>query len=200
MIGDLAAQLVHDNELLYVDSGTTCYEMRHLLKHKRGLTIILNSVRLAAELGVNADLNLIMIGGRYRPERMESVGPLAIEAIEQLRGYLAFIGADGLSKDFGLTASDIETANLYKHVMRNARETVLLADYSKMMSPSLFKIADIADISRVVTDKRPPEEWVEYFETSGIEMIYPNSEQEEPKDRVAVQSIHPIDGDAVKNK
>lgn len=173
VVGRLAAGLVHDGEMLFVDSGTTCFEMRHHLVRKRGLSIIINSTRLALELGAGQDISIIQLGGHYRPERMDSYGPLATEAIDQLRGYVAFIGADGLGMDFGLTASDIHTAYLYQHVLKNARESILLVDHTKFNAPSLFRICGWDAISRVVTDRPPDTEWAEFLNARGIEIIRP---------------------------
>ena len=173
VIGALAAGLVSDNEQIFIDSGTTCFEMCHHLKRRRGLQVIVNSARLAFELGNSAELTVILTGGHYRPERMDSVGPLATSTIEQLRGYVAFVGADGLSRDFGVSASDIESAHLYRQVIRNARETILLVDHTKLITPSLFKICEIDEISRIVTDQEPGAEWDEFLATRGIEVLFP---------------------------
>jgi DeoR/GlpR family transcriptional regulator of sugar metabolism len=181
IIGRLAAGLFSDNEQLFLDSGTTCFELAYYLKRKRGLSIIVNSGRLTAELGSTPELNVIMIGGHYRPERMDTIGPLATATIDQLRGYMAFIGADGLSMDFGVTASDIESAHLYRTVARNARETILLVDHTKFLTPSLFKIVDWDAISRVVTDQPPQPEWVEGLGAKGIEIIFPQAAVHPPE-------------------
>jgi len=184
LIGRLAADLVSDHEHIFLDSGTTCFEMCRSLKRRRGLQVVVNSARLAMELGSYPDISVITIGGHYRPDRMDSVGPLATATIEQLRGYLAFMGADGLSMDFGVTASDIDSAHLYRQAIRNARETILLVDHSKFLSPSLFKICEIEDISRIVTDQRPLPEWLEFLNSKGIEIVYP----ENPADDSAVSA------------
>jgi DeoR/GlpR family transcriptional regulator of sugar metabolism len=177
-IGRLAAELVSDNEMLFVDGGTTCFEMRHYLLRKHGLSVIVNSTRLAIELGQKSDFSVILLGGHYRPDRMESIGPLTANAIDQLRGYIAFIGADGLDMEFGLSASDIQTAYLYQHVMKNARETILLVDHSKFHSPSLFRICDLDNVSRVVTDSAPSPEWIDCLASRGIDLIYPQPSKE----------------------
>ncbi len=179
LIGRLAAGFVSDNEHLFLDSGTTCFEVCSNLKRRRGLQVVVNSARLALELGACSEISVIMIGGQYRPERMDSVGPLATATIEQLRGYMAFVGADGLSRDFGVTASDIDSAHLYRQAIRNARETILLVDHSKFLSPSLFKICEIEDISRIVTDQCPLPEWVEFLNAKGVELVYPESPAED---------------------
>jgi DeoR/GlpR family transcriptional regulator of sugar metabolism len=184
IIGRLAAELVGDNEQICLDSGTTCFEMCGYLKRRRGLLVIVNSARLAAELGSSQDVKILTIGGHYRPDRMDSVGPLAHATVEQLRGYLAFIGADGLSVDFGVSASDIESALLYRQVIRNARETVLLVDHTKFLTPSLFKICEISDVSRIVTDQKPLPEWLDHLHGLGIGIHYPgDAAPAEPADQ-----------------
>jgi DeoR/GlpR family transcriptional regulator of sugar metabolism len=175
VVGQLAADLVADGETLFLDSGTTVFEMVPGLKRKRGQCVIVNSLRLATELGAPREGNVVVIGGQYRPERMDCVGPLALDTLEQLRGFRAFIGADGLSMDFGVTAVDMDSAHLYRMALRHAREAILLVDHSKFQAPSLFKICDFDVISRVVTDRRPPEAWMEFLEARGIEVITPPS-------------------------
>ncbi|MCD6406208.1 MAG: DeoR/GlpR transcriptional regulator [Planctomycetes bacterium] len=174
-IGRLAAGLVRDGEQIFVDSGTTSFEMAPYLKMLRGISVIVNSARLAMELDT-AGLNVIILGGQYRPERMDTIGPLATSTLEQLRGYTAFIGADGLSRDFGLTASDIESAHLYRLAIRNARETVLLVDSSKFLKPSLFKIVDFDAVSRVVTEKSPAAEWADFLAARSVELVLPDED------------------------
>jgi len=177
-IGRLASELVQDGDMIFIDCGTTCFEMRHYLKAKRSLTVILNSTRLATELGENGDFSIILLGGNYRHDRMDAIGPLAVNAIDQLRGYIAFIGVDGLDMEFGLSASDIQTAHLYQHVMKNARESILLADRSKFLAPSLYRIGDIESVSRIVTDGPPSAEWAEHLTARGIDLIYPDNKEE----------------------
>ncbi len=173
VIGRLAAELVRENEQIFVDSGTTCFQMARHLKRKRGLTVIANSARLAMELD-SPRLSVILLGGQYRPDRMDVIGPLTTRALMNLRGYKAFIGSDGLSMDFGLTASDIESANMYALAVSNASEAVLLVDHSKFDSPSLHKIVELTEISRVVTDARPSDEWMEFLAGRNVEVIWPD--------------------------
>jgi hypothetical protein len=64
-IAQLAAQLVCDGEQLFLDSGTTCFAMTAFLRAKRGLSVIVNSIRTAQELAPG--INVLMLGGQYRP-------------------------------------------------------------------------------------------------------------------------------------
>lgn len=182
-IGQLAADLVADEEQIFMDSGTTCFEMTPYLKRKRGLAIIVNSARLALELDAPGT-SVFLLGGQYRPDRMDTTGPLALSTLDQLRGYICFIGADGLSMDFGLAAADIDSASLYRRAVQNARETILLVDHSKFVAPSLFKITDWDAISRVVTDLEPDARWNEFLSSRGIGVIHPELEDKAKKSEV----------------
>ena len=172
-IAKLACELISDGEQLFLDSGTTCFEMTSFLRSKRSLSVIINSIRTAQEL-CTPTLNVLMLGGQYRPDRLDAVGPMTAEALERLRGYRAFLGTDGLSKDFGITAADIDSAHIYALAARNARECVLLADSSKFDQPSLYKITDFNCISTVITEKQPSPEWEDFFGTQNIKVLYPN--------------------------
>ncbi len=170
--GRLAAELVRDGDHVFLDSGTTCSEMVPYVNKKHGVTVLANSARLALELNAPG-LSIFLIGGEYRPDRMDTVGPMATSTLNQVRGYVAYISADGLSMDFGPSASDVESAHLHRLVIENAREAVLLVDSSKFGGASLFQIVDWSRISKVVTDGEPDEPWKRFFEEHNIELITP---------------------------
>jgi DeoR/GlpR family transcriptional regulator of sugar metabolism len=174
IVARLAANLVQDNDQIFLDAGTTCFEMIPFLKRKRGLSIVLNSARLALEIDMPG-VEVILIGGQYRADRIDTIGPLAAAMMDQLRGYLAFISADGLSMDFGPAAADIDSAHLNRLAALNARDTILVADHTKFEIPSLFKIVDWDKISRVVTDVAPSPEWSEFLRSKEILVICPEA-------------------------
>jgi DeoR/GlpR family transcriptional regulator of sugar metabolism len=172
VIGRLAADLVGEDEQIFLDSGTTCFEMLPFLKARRRLSIICASARLALEMDPPG-ISVILLGGQYRPDRMDTVGSLATATLDQLRGYLCFIGADGLDQDFGPAAADLESADLNRRAVRNARQTVLIVDHTKFAAASLCKIVDWELVSRIVTDRAPSPEWMEFLSARGIQVDYP---------------------------
>ncbi len=180
-IGRLAADLIEDGEQIFLDSGTTCFQMVPQVRRKKSLCVIVNSIRIAEELDAPG-LDVILLGGQYRPDRMDAVGPLAETSLDHLRGYRAFIGTDGLEMNFGLTANDIESANLYGLAVRNSREAILLADHSKFAAPSLYKIVDWDSVSTLVTDGPPSAQWAEFLESKDISLIYPPSQKDKQQD------------------
>ena len=187
VVGELAVGLIQDGDQIFLDSGSTTFQIAGLLKGRRSLSVIANSIRLAEELAAIPDVNVIMLGGQYRSDRMDTVGPLAMEAMEQLRGYKAFIGADGVSMDFGPAANDIESSHLYRLAVRHARETILVLDHTKFEVPSLYKIVEWEAISTVVTDRLPPPEWIRFFEDKKVALVAPQSEIRDQKSAISNQ-------------
>jgi DeoR/GlpR family transcriptional regulator of sugar metabolism len=182
IIGRMAADLVEDSDTIFVDAGTTCFEMAPYLKRKRGVTVVVNSARLAIELD-SPNLNVVFVGGTYRPDRMDTVGPLSSNNIGMLRGYKAFVGSDGLSMDFGMTAGDIETAEVNRLAIQNALETTLLVDASKFERPALYKIADVSAVTRIITEKPVSPEWSEFLASHKVQVVYPDIAEGRSKGR-----------------
>ena len=150
--------------------------MLPFLKTRRRLSIICSSARLAIECDTPG-VSVILLGGQYRPDRMDTVGLLATATLDQLRGYLCFIGADGLDRDFGPAAADLESADLNRRAVRNARQTVLLADHTKFAAASLCKVVEWDLVSRLVTDRAPDAEWMDFLSGRGIQVDYPEEEE-----------------------
>jgi DeoR/GlpR family transcriptional regulator of sugar metabolism len=171
-IGRYAASFVHDEDILYIDPGTTSWEMIPYLKEKRNLTIISNSVRLQQCMEYIGHHNIIQLGGTFRPDRLDTVGTLAIMGLEQLRGYKAFQGGDGMDIEFGLSAIDHESALIAKTALDKAREVFVIADYTKFESPSLlFKITDIDKINHIITDRPLSGPWTEKCRAANVAVI-----------------------------
>ncbi len=174
-IGQVASDLVVDGDYVFIDSGTTCIQMAPGLRRRQGISAFVTSVRLANEL-CTPGLTVVLLGGQYRPAKMDTVGPLALRSLEQFRTYKSFMSADGMDRGFGPAASDMETAHLHQLVMRNSSETSLLVDSMKFKSPALYKIASWDQVNRVVTEKSPGSKWEVFLREKDIELIYPDKE------------------------
>ncbi|MFH1613483.1 MAG: DeoR/GlpR family DNA-binding transcription regulator [Planctomycetota bacterium] len=92
IIGKLASGLIEDGDIIFLEAGSTCYEVIPHLAGKRGLTVIVNSLYLMGRLHEVRQHKTILTGGEYRPDRMDMVGPTAEAAIAQLGGVQGIYG------------------------------------------------------------------------------------------------------------
>ena len=82
-----------------------------------------------------------------------------------------FLAVDGLDTDYGPTTPDMFEAQLNGRMMEIAKETVVVSDSSKLGRRSLSRIGPIEKVSRVITDKRAPEDCVRSIRAKGIEVV-----------------------------
>jgi len=173
IIGRLASELISDGDIIYLEAGSTCYEIIPYLADKKDLTVIVNSLYLMKRLGESAAHKIIIIGGQYRPQRMDMVGVGAESAISQLSGFKAFTGADDIAIDAGISGADVVTVGFAKLVVRQASEVIFVGDDTKFDNPALYKIADIDQLDYIVTNSRPSKAWLDAAMENNIKLIYP---------------------------
>lgn len=172
IIGRLAAELIQDGDNIYLEAGSTCYEIIPHLAHKNRLTVIVNSLHLMSRLHEQVQHKLIILGGQYRQERMDMIGPTAETAVSQLSGFTAFTGADDIALEAGISGADVATVSFTKMVLRRASRVVFVGDRSKFDNPALYKIADLDDLNAIVTNVYPGDEWAKVCAEKEIRLIY----------------------------
>jgi len=87
-----------------------------------------------------------------RPLTHAEVDDWAIRALAEINVDVAFLGANAISVDRGLTTPDPAEAAVKRQMIAAARRRVLLADHSKVGGVSLCKHADLSDIDLLITD------------------------------------------------
>jgi DeoR/GlpR family transcriptional regulator of sugar metabolism len=173
IIGRLAADLVENGDVIFLEAGSTCYEIIPHLSRFENLTIIVNSLYLLSRLHELTRHRIIITGGLYRPDRMDMVGPTAEAAVSQLSGFKAFTGADDITIDAGISGGDVVTVGFAKIIAQRASRLIFVGDHTKFDNPALYKIADIGELDYIVTDTAPSREWHAAMQEKNIKLLYP---------------------------
>ena len=151
-IGQTAARYVHEGDTIILDAGRTTAHLARALRGRQNLTVITNSLSVLNLLRDEPGITVVASGGVLRRETNAMVGPGAEATFRELRADRAFISVTGLSFTFGLSNTNIAEATVKQAMLAAAREIILLADYSKIGSESLVKIAPLERIQRLITD------------------------------------------------
>ncbi len=172
-IGRAAANLVGPNETIILDNGTTTLEIaRHLKSMKlQGLTVITNALNIATELADCPGLMLIMLGGLLRQISSSFVGPQAEEMLAELHADRLFLAVDGFSLDIGASTPDVLEAHLNEGMIHAAKETTIVADFSKLGRRSVSRIGSIETVHRLITDSHAAPDFLDAARKKGIEVI-----------------------------
>src|SRR5918998_1661975 len=156
-IGAAAAALVADGESIILDSGTTTQQVARYLRERRGLKVITNALNVAAELTGSGEVEVILLGGILRQNSGSLVGQFAEEMLRQFSVDKLFLAVDAVDLEFGLSTPNLDESHVNQAMVRAARETILVADSSKLGRRSLSRIVPLSDVARVVTDRGLPE-------------------------------------------
>lgn len=139
-VAEKAAEQIVSGDVIFLDAGTTTELLIDLL-NQENLTVVTNSINHAVKL-VERKIKTIIIGGYVKQSTDASVGAVALEHIRQLNFDKAFLGMNGIDKNY-FTTPDIEEATIKRTIIDNAKESYVLVDASKIGQFSFVKVAAI---------------------------------------------------------
>jgi len=149
----LAARFIHDNDIIFIDCGTTLYHLSSFIRHLKNLKVITNSLPVVSELMNFPDISIIVIGGEVVDDRRAIYGPAAERCIAGYHARKAFIGADGISLTNGLSSYDDKESAITRKMIENADTVYLLCDSSKLEKDSFIRFAPLTAIDTLITDE-----------------------------------------------
>jgi DeoR family transcriptional regulator of aga operon len=169
-IGLAAAALIADGETISIGAGTTTTQVARSLVHRKGITVITNSVNVAMELSNRDDLKVFVSGGYLSGDWFALVGPTAMNSIGEIFTDKAFIGVDGIHPELGLTTNYPDQATIHRAMIRQARQRIVVADHGKIGVVGRALIAPATEINILITDSGADDDSVAAFAVSGIEV------------------------------
>ena len=149
-IAKLAAQFISDGDYIYLDAGTTTYEIIDYIKGK-DIKVVTNGIIHLEKLIAN-DIETYLIGGRIKKSTLAIVGVKALRDLSEFRFDKAFIGINGINEN-GYSTHDIEEALIKKQAIDNSNKAFILADSSKFDIVYFANVAKLEEAT-IITDKK----------------------------------------------
>ena len=157
LISAAAAQQIPDGATVFLDTGTTVFEIAPFLRGKKNLTILTNSLRLATELGMWEDMTVYCIGGLIKADTLSASGFFAAELLSYFYKIdYAVISCDGFIPENGTTEYSIELSMLKKLVLDKAGRIIALVDHGKFGISGSCLCCPTQRIDLLVTDEQLP--------------------------------------------
>ncbi len=171
-IGRKAAEMIEEGDTVFINSGSTTYQVIRFITRLKNVRVITNNVAAAANFGSMPGLELILTGGLFRPSSNCLVGEFASQIVSQITASKIIIGADGLSFKGGLTSPVYQEAAITrKMVERTQGPVICVADHSKIGKISNFLTIPVSGMDVLITDWDFEESYRENLESAGIEII-----------------------------
>lgn len=143
MIAKYAASLVQNGDCIYLDAGTTIYQMIQYITAK-DITVVTNGLTHIDVL-LEKQISTYLVGGYIKKTTSALIGRGAIESLENYSFDKCFLGVNGIHSEYGYTTPDPEEAMLKSRALALSQETFVLADNTKLNETTFSKIAELQE-------------------------------------------------------
>ena len=149
-IAEYAASLIKDDDLVYIDSGTTTELMINFINNTKA-TFVTNGIVHARKL-LKKNCTTYILGGELKLTTEAIVG---VETVNSLRKYnftKGFFGANGVDIERGFTTPDVREAMVKEEALYRSKNRFVLCDKSKFDEISSITFADIKEAKIITTN------------------------------------------------
>ncbi|MDR2102275.1 MAG: DeoR/GlpR family DNA-binding transcription regulator [Treponema sp.] len=152
-IAQAAASMIHDGETLFINSGTTSYFTAVALKQYKNLNVVTNSLMVAVELGNVPTFRVILLGGQINTQYSFTYGSNCLDQLRQYNAAKTILSMDGISVAIGFTTYHAEEAEINRAMISRARETIVVADHTKIDYESFSLVSPLSSAACLVTNR-----------------------------------------------
>lgn len=170
-IAAAAVGLLGGAETVFIDEGFTPQLIAEALPVDRPLTVVTASLPVAAMLAATNSVTVLQLGGRVRGRTLAAVDHWATRMLAGFVLDLAFIGANGISREYGLTTPDPAVAEVKAQVVRVARRRVFCGVHTKFGVSSFCRFASIKAFEAIITDTALPATEAHRYSLLGPQVI-----------------------------
>ena len=164
-IARYAASLIGDDDVVYLDAGSTVMHMADHIQSTRA-TFVTNSVECAQRLP-RRGLRAYVLGGVLKPGTLAIIGGEAMEGLKKYNFTKAFLGVNGIAAGPGFTTPDPEEAMVKAAAAAHARNTWVLADSSKFGAIAAASFLPL-DGAGIVTDRLDDRRYLDYTDIKEV--------------------------------
>ena len=167
------ASIIPDNSTVFIDNGTTVYEVAKLLVNHNNLTVISNSLRASEYLGMYPNIQLYFLGGKIAHSMLASSGIMSRDCLSYFTSIdYCVVSADAFSVENGLREHFMETAILKKAIIDKSSVVIAALDHSKFGKTASAPICNcsVQDIDILVTDSEVAEEDIRALRKKNIDV------------------------------
>ena len=172
-IGMIAAEMIENNDIIFLGSGSTCLQIAKNMKEKRNVTVVSNNLNIAFELAYCNNISVIVPGGDLEVfnNSMTLAGETTLNNLDRIYFNRAFFTVSAISIEFGYTDNSRNQTAIYKLLISNSNETVVVADSSKFGKRAFTQVCSVDKIKKVITNVELDNKYKEFFFDNGVKLF-----------------------------
>lgn len=168
-IASAAATLIHPNDAVFLDAGTTVLQLaRHIKSNAMPVSVFTNGLVIAQELAHASHVTVTLIGGRMRSENLSMVGPAAIAMLRDLWFDRLFLGASAIDAAGHITSIDADEAATNAQMVARSAALVVLADSAKFNRRITHAVTQLSEGNLLISDAAPTGAFGAYLEAANV--------------------------------
>ena len=172
-IARLAAACIEPGDVVFLDSGSTIGFILDYVDPLMELTILCYSLNIFNLAAGRNNTRILFCGGLYHPDSQCCESPEGLALLNRNRSSKAFISANGIRLDVGVTTPGQYDIPIKRTAMANSAHTFLAADSSKCGLVRTGHFANLDDFDTVISDEGFPAEMREFLAERGVELLIP---------------------------
>lgn len=165
-----AVEEIQDGDAIFLDSGTTTYQIALLLGTKKNLTVITYDMSIASVLNSHPSAQVIVTGGTVRQNYNVLVGSITDEFIRNMMVDKVFISADAIHRTFGISNANYIESGVKALLVKSGKKIILVADRTKFDKVAVSRFCDWTDIDLLITDKDASSDMVDFIRRKDVEV------------------------------
>ena len=168
-----AMEFIHDRDVLFLDSSTTCLTLAGLLLNsKLSLTIVTNSMMICSLCTEpNSHINLICLGGSLRARTLSFVGYHTTDILSTYYADCAFISSPKATLSEGLSDNYLNEARVRESMLKHARQRFLIMDHTKFDESANICFNGLELVDTIITDAPLSAEWAAFCQSQNINVV-----------------------------
>lgn len=158
-LAQYAASLIEDDDLIYLDAGTTTGLIIDYLSCKN--TVFVTNAIMHARKLCSLGYQVYMPGGMLKARTEALTGTQTCEYLARFHFTKGFFGTNGVTVKEGFTTPDIQEGTVKETAMKHTGTGFVICDSSKFDRISSITFADFSQAS-VITDESVPAVYRKY--------------------------------------
>lgn len=163
-------EMIHNGDAIYLDAGTSTYEIARGLSQFHDLMVVTNDLEIARYLK-DSDVELILCGGYVQKSTGSMLGYHATAMMKEFRFDIGFFGAASINEEFQVLTPTLDKAFLKRQLVGQCQKSYLVVDDSKFGKQAMNLINHLTDYTGIVTDHAFPENEKKQLEEMGAKLF-----------------------------
>lgn len=167
MIAKKAVELIHDGDMIFLDTSTTNIELaREIIERRLEVTVVSCMLDIAEVFTATKNVKFILLGGEFNRSQNGFLGELVLQMMENFRFDISFMGVVGANLYDNAIMTYVPEDGIMKHnAVKKSSKCYLMMESHKFDFKANYVYATFDDVDGVICEDGLSKEIQDKLET-----------------------------------